>query len=63
MKDDVPLAGVIGLTTAIVIQEKGHYKVTIVSELLPSDPKSTKYTSHWAVRGNLEWLHNAERLQ
>ncbi|KNZ81608.1 D-amino-acid oxidase [Termitomyces sp. J132] len=41
-------AGVIGLTTAIVIQEKDGYKVTIVAELLPSDPKSTRYTSHWA---------------
>ncbi|KAM6492539.1 nucleotide-binding domain containing protein [Amanita muscaria] len=41
-------AGVIGLTTAIVIQEKGDYNVTIVAEHLPSDPKSIKYTSHWA---------------
>ncbi|KIL55829.1 hypothetical protein M378DRAFT_173288 [Amanita muscaria Koide BX008] len=41
-------AGVIGLTTAIAIQEKGDYNVTIVAEHLPSDPKSIKYTSHWA---------------
>jgi D-amino-acid oxidase len=43
-------AGVIGLTTALQIQEKGGYAVTIVAELLPTDPKSIKYTSHWAVR-------------
>ncbi|KAF9457141.1 hypothetical protein BDZ94DRAFT_1326481 [Collybia nuda] len=41
-------AGVIGLTTALVIQEKGGYHVTIVAEMLPSDSKSIKYTSHWA---------------
>jgi D-aspartate oxidase len=41
--------GVIGLTTALTIQEKGKYAVTIVSEVLPTDPKTIKYTSHWAV--------------
>ncbi|KAJ7218306.1 D-amino-acid oxidase [Mycena rebaudengoi] len=41
-------AGVVGLTTALRIQEKGGYQVTIVAEVLPSDPKSIKYTSHWA---------------
>ncbi|KAK2465596.1 hypothetical protein APHAL10511_002488 [Amanita phalloides] len=41
-------AGVIGLTTAIVIQEKGGYNVTMVAERLPTDPKSIDYTSHWA---------------
>ncbi|KDQ60147.1 hypothetical protein JAAARDRAFT_125639, partial [Jaapia argillacea MUCL 33604] len=40
--------GVIGLTTAIRIQEKGGYHVSIIAEHLPSDPKSIKYTSHWA---------------
>jgi hypothetical protein len=48
--------GVIGLTTALKIQEQGDYKVTIVAETLPSDPKSVLYTSHWAVRLPL-WLH------
>jgi hypothetical protein len=50
------LLGVIGLTTALKIQEHGDYKVTIVAETLPSDPKSVLYTSHWAVRLPL-WLH------
>ncbi|KAJ7207059.1 hypothetical protein GGX14DRAFT_635946 [Mycena pura] len=41
-------AGVVGLTTAVRVQEKGGYQVTVVAELFPSDPKSIKYTSHWA---------------
>ncbi|KAJ7270844.1 hypothetical protein C8J57DRAFT_1319890 [Mycena rebaudengoi] len=41
-------AGVVGLTTAVRIQETGAYQVTIVAEVLPSDPKCIKYTSHWA---------------
>lgn len=44
----VPL-GVIGLTTALKVQESGDYKVTIVAEFLPTDPKTVKYTSQWAV--------------
>ncbi|EPS95037.1 hypothetical protein FOMPIDRAFT_101850 [Fomitopsis schrenkii] len=41
-------AGVVGLTTAITIQEKGGYDVTIIAETWPSDPKTVKYTSFWA---------------
>ncbi|KAJ7243850.1 D-amino-acid oxidase [Mycena haematopus] len=41
-------AGVIGLTTAIKLQEKGEYQVTIVAEIWPSDHPSPHYTSHWA---------------
>lgn len=41
--------GVVGLTTALRIQEVGKYNCTIVAEVLPSDPKTIKYTSHWAV--------------
>jgi 2-polyprenyl-6-methoxyphenol hydroxylase-like FAD-dependent oxidoreductase len=44
------LVGVVGLTTAIMIQERGDLQVTIVAENLPSDPKSIRYTSYWAVR-------------
>ncbi|KZT31954.1 hypothetical protein SISSUDRAFT_1056108 [Sistotremastrum suecicum HHB10207 ss-3] len=40
-------AGVVGLTTALKIQELGHH-VTIVAETLPGDPKSIRYTSCWA---------------
>jgi len=41
-------AGVVGLSTSLKILDEGH-DVTIVSEILPSDPKSIRYTSHWAV--------------
>jgi len=41
-------AGVVGLTTAVKIQEKGGYDVTIVAETFPSDPKTIRYTSLWA---------------
>jgi len=41
-------AGVVGLTTALKIQEQGTYRVTIVAETFPTDPKSSRYTSHWA---------------
>lgn len=45
--------GVVGLTTALKIQLQGNYRVTVVSEIIPSDPKSIKYTSRWAVRCKL----------
>lgn len=41
-------AGVIGLTTALKIQEKGGYRVTVIAEHLPSDPKDAYYASCWA---------------
>ncbi|KAF7373132.1 D-amino-acid oxidase [Mycena sanguinolenta] len=41
-------AGVIGLTTAIHLQEKEEYQVTIVAEIWPSDHPTAHYTSHWA---------------
>ncbi|KAG7446865.1 D-aspartate oxidase [Guyanagaster necrorhizus] len=41
-------AGVIGLTTALRIQETGKYHVTIIAETLPSDPLTIRYTSQWA---------------
>ncbi|EIW77069.1 nucleotide-binding domain-containing protein [Coniophora puteana RWD-64-598 SS2] len=41
-------AGVIGLTSAIRLQETGQYSVSIVAETFPTDPKSIRYTSHWA---------------
>ncbi|KAH6909425.1 D-amino-acid oxidase [Coprinopsis sp. MPI-PUGE-AT-0042] len=40
-------AGVIGLTTALKLQEEG-YRVTIIAEIFPTDPKNAKYTSQWA---------------
>ncbi|KAJ3546374.1 hypothetical protein NM688_g5521 [Phlebia brevispora] len=41
-------AGVVGLTTALKVQEHGGYHVTIVAETFPSDPKTIRYTSLWA---------------
>ncbi|KAJ8088442.1 hypothetical protein PM082_022515 [Marasmius tenuissimus] len=41
-------AGVIGLTTAVSIQERGGFTVTVIADVLPTDPKSIRYTSHWA---------------
>ncbi|KAF8632898.1 hypothetical protein AX17_004744 [Amanita inopinata Kibby_2008] len=41
-------AGVVGLTTAILIQERGGYHVTVIADVLPTDPKTIRYTSHWA---------------
>lgn len=40
-------AGVIGLTTAVKLQDSG-YTVTLVAETLPTDPKNIRYTSPWA---------------
>ena len=41
--------GVIGLTTGLKIQAAGRYQVEIIADVLPTDPKDIKYTSHWAV--------------
>ncbi|PAV20663.1 D-amino-acid oxidase [Pyrrhoderma noxium] len=40
-------AGVVGLSTAIKIQESGH-SVTIVAETFPDEPKNIRYTSWWS---------------
>ena len=56
------LLGVIGLTTALKIQETGRYNVTIVAEILPSDPKNIKYASQWAVSVILHLLSCSMRL-
>ncbi|ETW75833.1 hypothetical protein HETIRDRAFT_239418, partial [Heterobasidion irregulare TC 32-1] len=41
-------AGIIGITTALKIQERGEYDVSIIAETFPTDEKTIKYTSHWA---------------
>ncbi|KAF8999842.1 D-amino-acid oxidase [Cyathus striatus] len=59
-------AGVIGLSTAIVIQEKpgNEYRVSILAEHYPTDPKGIRYTSHWAGAIHHVNLGNAStRLQ
>lgn len=58
-------AGVVGLTTALKILLEGTFKVTIISDILPGDPKSIKYTSGWAgahhvynfINDSKPWLH------
>ncbi|EJD46855.1 D-amino-acid oxidase [Auricularia subglabra TFB-10046 SS5] len=40
-------AGVVGLSTALKAQEKGHI-VTIIADALPGDVKGPHYTSPWA---------------
>ncbi|CCM01224.1 uncharacterized protein FIBRA_03272 [Fibroporia radiculosa] len=56
-------AGVAGLTTAITIQEKGGYSVTIVAETFPSDPKTIKYCSFWAGGHHVSHAGGDARLQ
>jgi D-amino-acid oxidase len=58
-------AGVIGLTTAIRIQEKypKDIKVTIVAERLQSDARSIKYTSHWAGAHHVSHAGDNEKEQ
>jgi len=49
-KEGVPnedRAGVVGLTTALVLARKG-YKVTVVAKYMPGD-LSIEYASPWAV--------------
>ncbi|KAH9477468.1 D-amino-acid oxidase [Psilocybe cubensis] len=38
-------AGVIGLTTALKIQQKGGYQVTVIAQDFPTDPKTVTYAS------------------
>lgn len=47
--DHTSTLGVAGLTTAVKVQEKGGFKVTVVAETFPTDPKTARYTSPWAV--------------
>ncbi|KAJ7722839.1 D-aspartate oxidase [Mycena metata] len=57
-------AGVIGLTTAIKLQEKG-YEVTIVAEIWPTDSErpSANYTSHWAGGHHCTAAESEDRRQ
>ncbi|KAF8158813.1 FAD dependent oxidoreductase [Mycena galopus ATCC 62051] len=56
-------AGVVGLTTAIKIQETGGYQVTIVAEMWPTDHPSSHYTSHWAGGHHFTTESNDSRQQ
>ncbi|KAG0707887.1 hypothetical protein DFH29DRAFT_994524 [Suillus ampliporus] len=54
-------AGVVGLSTALKIQAQGAYRVTIVAESFPTDPKSSRYTSHWAGAHHVSHVYNDQR--
>ena len=58
----VDASGVVGLTTALKIQLQGNYLVTVVSEILPNDPSSIKYTSRWAVGCILLLINQVELI-
>jgi hypothetical protein len=60
---DVLNIGVIGLTTALKLQEQGGYQITIVAETLPSDPKNIRYTSPWAGAHHVSSAGHDKRLQ
>ncbi|KZT34543.1 FAD dependent oxidoreductase [Sistotremastrum suecicum HHB10207 ss-3] len=55
-------AGVVGLTTALKIQELGH-RVTIVAEYLPGDEKSIRYTSPWAGAHHVSFFGDEDPKQ
>ncbi|KZT08038.1 D-amino-acid oxidase [Laetiporus sulphureus 93-53] len=56
-------AGVVGLTTALLIQEKGGYDVTIIAETFPSDPKTIKYCSQWAGGHHVSFANGDPKMQ
>ncbi|KAF9011813.1 hypothetical protein BDQ17DRAFT_1344887 [Cyathus striatus] len=56
-------AGVIGLTAALKIQQCGRYRVTIIADVLPGDPKTIKYTSLWAGAHHVSVAGNDRRQQ
>lgn len=47
--------GVVGLSTAIRLQENG-FDVNIIAEYLPGDRKTIEYTSPWAVSSLILWV-------
>ncbi|KAF8136976.1 hypothetical protein EV363DRAFT_1394559 [Boletus edulis] len=56
-------AGVVGLTTAIRVQETGKYNVTIISETFPTDPRTIRYTSHWAGAHHVSHANGDARIK
>ncbi|KAL4251957.1 DAMOX/DASOX family protein [Abortiporus biennis] len=55
-------AGIVGLTTALKIQEQEGYKVTIVAEQFCTDPKNVRYTSLWAGGHHVSHAEGDARL-
>ncbi|KAF9239269.1 hypothetical protein BU15DRAFT_74692 [Melanogaster broomeanus] len=56
-------AGIIGLTTALRLQQKGGFHVTVLAETFPTDPKTIRYTSHWAGAHHVSHAGDDERWQ
>ncbi|KAF8555797.1 nucleotide-binding domain-containing protein [Imleria badia] len=56
-------AGIIGLTTALKLQETGRYDVTILAETFPTDPRTIRYTSHWAGAHHVSHAEDNEQWQ
>ncbi|KAF9003344.1 hypothetical protein BDQ17DRAFT_1356047 [Cyathus striatus] len=54
-------AGVVGLTTALKLQQEGRYNVTIIAETFPNDPNTIRYTSHWAGARDVVNVEDDER--
>ncbi|PCH44726.1 D-amino-acid oxidase [Wolfiporia cocos MD-104 SS10] len=60
---NIVVVRVIGLTTALLIQEKGGYDVTVIAETFPGDPKSAKYCSNWAGGHHVSHAGGDPRMQ
>ncbi|KAI9320393.1 hypothetical protein BX666DRAFT_1851580, partial [Dichotomocladium elegans] len=56
-------AGVIGLTTAIVLRKNGFDKVTIVAKYHPGDPLTHEFTSPWAGASIVSFAQDSDSLQ
>lgn len=56
-------AGVVGLTTAITVQEAyPDSEVKVIADFFPGDGRSIKYTSMWAV-GSTQFPPLSRRLR
>ncbi|EPS95038.1 hypothetical protein FOMPIDRAFT_1169055 [Fomitopsis schrenkii] len=54
--------GVIGLSTAVMIQENGGYSVTIIAEHLPTDSRTISYCSTWAGGHHVSFANGDPRM-
>jgi glycine/D-amino acid oxidase-like deaminating enzyme len=56
-------AGVIGLTTAITLLERGHGPVHVLASHLPSDPLDARYASSIAGAHHLSFADDNDERQ